>query len=149
RPYIWNNFSSTLRYTYIKHLQHLKYHKNVDRILKKENINFSFRKNIDWDLVWDLHISDLIKFNVGISKAKQFLFFFKEMNYLGILETYNAYYQNVFVSSILVIIDKDNKRAYFPFIGTMNGHYEDGMSAKLYDFTLVNLKNQGILSVDF
>lgn len=149
RPFVWNNFSSVVRYTYVKNLSNLSYHENVRRILKKENSHFSFKTNEDWDLVWEHHDKDLKKFNIRKRISEKYLSYFRELKKDGNVETYNAYYNDVFVSSIIVLLDRVNKKAYLPLIGTVDGFYKEGLAIKIYDYTLSELSREGFCLVDF
>lgn len=148
RPFIWNDFSVIIKYTYVKSLLNLGYHHNIKRILKKQNLNYSFKKNEDWPLVWEHHNKDFEAFGIRLRLRKKYLNYFEKMLRLGIIDTYNAYNNGVFISSIITITDKPGKKAYFPLIGTVDGHYKDGLAVKLYDYTLSELKSSGIDEVD-
>ncbi|GEM_PF-2159398 len=148
RPFIWQHFDLKIRYTYIKDLSDFDYHSNIKRILKKANESFAFKNDTDWDLVWEHHIKDLRNFNISKNKIDKYLLFFKGIKELGALKTFNIYYNGNFISSVLAIIDKSSKRAYFPLIGTTDSA-ANGASAKLYHFSLETLKGIGILKVDF
>ena len=148
RPFIWQHFDVKIRYTYIKDLSVFDYRPNIKRILKKMDDKLTFAEDSDWNLVWKHHINDLKDFNIPRKKINEYLNFFKEIKELGALKTFNIYYDGNFISSILAIIDKSSKRAYFPLIGTTDSA-ADGVSAKLYHFSLETLKGMGILKVDF
>ncbi len=148
RPFIWNNFDINIKYTYIKTLVDLCYHQNIKRIVKKEKVEYTFKKNCDWDENWKFHNEDLNSFGVRVIHKSSYMKYFKGLKDSGLVQVFNAYHNNVFLSSILVIIDRRLKTAYFPLIGTADGHYKSGLPAMLYNYTLTELKSEGFETVD-
>lgn len=148
RPFTWNNFSIHIKYTYLKNLNDLTYHHNIQRILKKKQQQYSFKNNCDWDENWVLHQRDLEKFGIRKVYVDLYLKYFKTLKEEGLIRVFNAYDKDVFLTSIVAIVDKTAKTAYLPLIGTADGHYNAGLPSLLYDYALTELKDTGIERVD-
>lgn len=148
RPFIWNEFKITAKFTYFKNLQDLNYHTNINRILKKESIGYSFKKNCNWEENWAFHYADLKKLGIRGVYLNDYIKYFKSFNKETKVQVFNAYYNDVFLTSIVSIIDENIKTAYFPLIGTAAGHYNSGLPTMLYNYAFSELKSEGMDGVD-
>lgn len=149
RPFMWNGFNTNLKYTYEKVTSDLRYHQNINRIVNKRQNGYSFDKNCDWERNWIFHYNDLQKFGIRIVNIEIFITYFKKLTEKGLIQVFNAYKDGLFLTSIISIIDKDCKSAYFPLIGTADEHYKNGLPSLLYNYALLELKKVEVEKVDF
>lgn len=149
RPFMWNNFNVTIRYTYEKDLKELKYNENINRIISKKQNDYTFKKNCDWDTNWSFHKIDLLNFGIRNKSVNLFLKYFEILASKNLIQVFNTYYKNKFLTSIVTIIDNKHKIAYFPLIGTSKVHSKNGLSTLLYHFAISQLRNDNIKIVDF
>lgn len=149
RPFMWNGFNTSLKYTYEKVTSDLRYHQNIIRIVNKRQNSYSFDKNCDWERSWNFHYNDLQKFGISIVNIEIYINYFKKLAEKGFIQVFNAYQDGSFLTSIISIIDKDCKSAYFLLIGTADGHYKNGLPSLLYNYALLELKKVEVEKVDF
>lgn len=145
RPFSWNNFFVNIRYTYIKNVSTLNYHPKIKTILKKPLNGYSFKMNCDWDDVWSTHIENLNRFGIKRDQ-KNIITYMKELNASNYIMSFNAYYDDKYITSILAIVD--SKLAYIPFVGKSDGHYNKDLHVFLYNYTFSKLKELNVLYVD-
>ena len=146
RPFEWAGFKCQLKHTYIKVLDERPYHQNLKRILAKKH-DYTFASQTDFAEVWSKHQADLESFLFSASFISKTVSFFKLVQQQGLVVTYNIYTEGRLLSSIIVLIDKAQKKAYFPLIGKID-QSQSGAAAYLYDYTFSQLKKEGIEEVD-
>lgn len=150
RPFIWNDFNINVKYTYEKDITQLIYNRNLQKILKKPNEKYFFKKNYNWQYNWNFHYKDLLKFNASESQTQIHLLYFKGLKQNGQLEIYNAYNGNDFITSIVTILDHKLKFAYFALMGSVDDeHYRNGLPTLLYNYALNQLKESDFCKIDF
>lgn len=146
RPFEWAGFKYHLKHTYVKVLDDRPYHQNLKRILAKKH-NYSFSAQTDFAEVWSKHQADLESFLFSASFISKTISFFKLVQQQELVVTYNIYTEGRLLSSIIVLIDKAQKKAYFPLIGKID-QSQSGAAAYLYDYAFSQLKKEGIEEVD-
>nr|WP_294895796.1 hypothetical protein [uncultured Pedobacter sp.] len=150
RPFIWCDFDINVRHTYEKHLTDLVFKRNLQRILLKQLDDFSFKKNCDWQSSWDFHYRDLEKLGIRKSLINSYISYLEALKHINKLELFNAYHHDVFVTSIIVIVDYKSKYAYFVLMGSVDkAFYKAGLPTLLYNYALNQLKENNFLKVDF
>lgn len=146
RIFEWEGFNYRLKHTYIKVFDDKPYHQNLKRILAKSN-TYTYTTNTDWDKVWHRHEVDMRSFMLSHSFVANAIAYFKSLQQQKLITTYNIYKDGLFLSSIVAVVDSAEKKAYFPLIGKIDVS-QSGASAHLYDYTLAQLKKEGIVTVD-
>ncbi len=146
RVFEWEGFKYNLKYTYIKRLDNLTYHQNLKRILVKSN-SYRFATNIDWEDVWSKHDADMKSFQFSSEFISKTISCFRKLQYGQFVKTYNIYQQGKLLSSIIAVVDKAQRKAYFPLIGKIDLSHS-GAAVYLYDYVFSELKNDGFLYVD-
>ncbi|WP_113662260.1 hypothetical protein [Pedobacter nanyangensis] len=146
RPFEWAGFTYQLKHTYIKTLDERPYHQNLKRILAKKH-NYTFGTQTDDKLVWSKHRGDLKAFLFSASFISKTIAYFEILQQKELVATYNIYADGGLLSSIIVLIDKHEQKAYFPLIGKID-LAQSGAAAYLYDYAFSQLKKQGIKQVD-
>lgn len=145
RPFEWAGFKCQLRHTYVKTLDDKPYHQNLKRILAKKH-DYSFATQTDFEAVWLKHKADLEAFLLSASFVSKTISYFKQLQQKELIITYNIYKEDKLLSSIIVLIDRSQQKAYFPLIGKID--QESGAAAYLYDYAFSQLKMEGIKEVD-
>jgi hypothetical protein len=146
RPFEWAGFKYQLKHTYIKTLDDRPYHQNLKRILAKKH-NYSFATQADFAEVWLKHQADLQSFLFSASFISRTISCFKLLQQQEFVTSYNIYIGGQLLSSIIVLVDKVQKKAYFPLIGKID-QSQSGAAAYLYDYAFSQLKMEGIEEVD-
>jgi len=146
RAFEWAGFTYHLKHTYIKKLDDRPYHQNLKRILAKQ-YSYTFACNINWDEVWYKHESDLKSFMLSSTFISKSISLFKKLQKQQYITSYNIYQGGKLLSSIIALIDRNQKKAYFPLIGKIELS-KSGAAAHLYNYAFSQLKKEGILEVD-
>lgn len=146
RPFEWAGFKCQLKHTYIKTLDDKPYHQNLKRILAKKH-DYSFAAQTDLEAVWLKHEADLGAFLLSASFVSKAIAHFKQLQQQELVTTYNIYTENRLLSSIIVLIDRFEQKAYFPLIGKID-QSQSGAAVYLYDYAFSQLKKEGIAEVD-
>lgn len=150
RPFKWQGFTIEIRYTLVKYLNDGKLHKNLSRILKNDiNANgYKFETNTFWKESLAFHNKELKNFKFAKTYIQQVIRWFSALQQANLAYTFNVFYKDEFVSSIIAIVDEKDKKAYFPLIGTVKEHSSKGISSFLYQYALNQLKDFGVEKVD-
>ncbi len=146
RPFEWAGFKCLLKHTYVKTLDNRPYHQNLKRILAKKH-EYHFAAQTDFEAVWLKHQTDLEAFLLSTSFVSKAITQFKELKQKELITTYNIYKEHKLLSSIIVLIDRFEQKAYFPLIGKID-QSESGAAAYLYDYAFSQLKMEEITQVD-
>ena len=148
RPFIWTDFQPQIRYTYIKELETLDYHENINRNIKKAEKNqFTYAYDTDYEASLRLHQQDLKLFGISTAQNEQLSELFKQWIATGLLKSFNAYKDGVLIASNLLLCDEKQNIAYKLMIST-SVYNELGVQSALYDYTFQLLKEKGFQKVD-
>ena len=147
RPFYWQGFEGKTAYTYLKNLQNLSYHLNINRILKKQ-CPYTFKIDLWSSSLEEFHKRDLISF--GFRKRTIYRVFqsFKQLHEQGKMLIVNAYEGSNLVGSDVLLLDLNERKAYMFFISKSHGHYKGGLHAYLYNFIFSYLGNEGYKEID-
>ena len=148
RPFIWQGFTSTLKFTYVKSLSELTYHENIKRILKKGNSDYSV-KVIPWTTEIEQFLpAELIHIQFRKSKVPSIVSSLKELCNLDLMVVFAGYYKDKLVACDLVLKDMNELKAYMFFISKSYGHYKSGFPAMMYDYVFKYFQEKGVNEVD-
>lgn len=116
RPFIWEGFRITNRYTYVKSVDDFFYksiEKNKLKVkLKAENAGFSFKVEIATEDDIDRVLGSLKKLFIRRKTIKSHKDFLLNLGNTGVLIAFNAYLNAVLNCTSLVLIDKNLKKSY-------------------------------------
>ncbi|GAB1462827.1 GNAT family N-acetyltransferase [Pedobacter sp. UBA4863] len=150
RPFLWNKFSITNYYTYIKKLDKLDYHsvteKNIRKVKKlgytcvREKMNGE-SLNVNLQLFSDLKVYGKRKI-ANIGKLMMAL------SGQGYLESFNCYKDDELIASNLILLDEKFKIAYTLLLNKTSRINKDDVHSLLHDFFFTQLKEDGYSYVD-
>lgn len=150
RPFLWNDFSVSNYYTYLKNLNKLDYHsvtgKNIRKV-KQLGYTCIREKMNEESLAINLELfSDLRVY--GKRKIASIGKLMTEMSDHGYLESFNCYKDNELVASNLILLDEKYKIAYTVLLNKTSRTNKDDVHSLLHDFFFTQLRNDGYFHVD-
>ena len=148
RPFYWQGFTPTHKYTYIKDLRKLEYHANINRILKKADSSYSFEEGEWSNMIETIHSNDLKELGFSRSIVTKVLSSFKKLHNKNKMIIINGMNKGKIVGSDILLVDSGQKYAYMFFISKSYGHYKSGFPALKYDYIFKYLKSMGVEKVD-
>jgi len=150
RAFMWSGFKFNLKHTYEKSLNEEKrYHVNVQRMLKKPDPGFTFSTHEDdFNRILKIHQLDFYKFGVRKKHVKEYLPLLTLLREEGFLVDLNLKLDHEIVASNLVLLNKQQKKAYVVLIAKSENWYQYGTHAKIYDESFKYLKSLGYETVD-
>lgn len=150
RAFIWSGFKFNLKHTYEKSLNEERdYHINVQRMLKKSDPGFKFSVLDDnFDHVLKIHQLDFYKFGVRKKHVRDYLPLLTLLREEGFLIDLNLKLEEEIVASNLVLLNKQQKKAYVVLIAKSEKWYQYGTHAKIYDESFKYLRNLGYETAD-
>lgn len=144
RAFIWSGFKFALMHTYEKKLNTEAYHTNVLRMLRKPDPGFNFTAlEEDFSRILKIHQQDFYRFGVRKKYAKNYLPLLQKLRDTGFLIDLNLKMGEDIVASNLVLLNKEQKKAYIVLIARSEQWYQFGTHAKIYDKSFKYLKNAG------
>lgn len=144
RPFVWSGFKFNLMHTYEKKLASQNYHTNITRMLKKADPGFNFTINeYDFKPILDIHTKDFYRFGIRKKYVKSYLPLLQKLREEGFLIDLNLKMDNEIVASNLVLLNKEQKKAYIVLIAKSEKWYQFGTHAKIYDKSFEYLRNAG------
>lgn len=147
RPFLWNNYQITPRYTYHLDLNTVHYAENVQRNLKKaEKGEFTIAELNDFETAFSFNQADLKQYGMSRSRIKKIYCFFELCYQKGYVKLYGVYDQGKLSSSTIILLDTFQQRAYLSLLSKVNQGTEQ--HTLLYDYLVTTLKEQGISSFD-
>ncbi|WP_207532164.1 hypothetical protein [Desertivirga arenae] len=148
RPFLWQGFQSTLKYTYVKKVTRLDYHKNIRRILKKDSKAYTF-SIIEWNSeIEERLVPELLHIKFRKSSVPEVISSFRHLCQSGEMLIFAGFLDGVMVAFDLVLEDSYESKAYMFFISKSYNHYQSGFPAFLYDYVFKKMKERGIEKVD-
>ena len=150
RPFLWNNFSITNYYTYIKDLENLDYHTSTAKNIRKaKQGNYICREEELDELSLSLNLklfSDLKVY--GAKKINNIGQLMRLLSKNGFLKSFNCYKDNELVASNLILLDEKTKVAYTVLLNKTSRSIKDDVHSLLHDFFFNKLKADGYFFVD-
>lgn len=150
RPFLWNNFSITNYYTYIKDLENLDYHPSTAKNIRKaKQRNYVCREEEMDELSLSLNLklfSDLKVY--GAKKIQNIGQLMNSLSESAYLKSFNCYLDDKLVASNLILLDEKYKVAYTILLNKTSRAIKDDVHSLLHDFFFGKLKVDGYLLVD-
>ena len=144
RAFIWSGFGFNLMHTYEKDLRKEDYHTNIARMLKKADPGFNFTTHEeDFGRILALHHQDFYKFGIRKKYVKNYLPLLQKLRDTDFLIDLNLKLGEEIVASNLVLLNKEQKKAYIVLIAKSENWYQFGTHAKIYDKSFKYLRNEG------
>jgi hypothetical protein len=150
RPFLWNGFSISNRYTYQKvtsnyHLYKDDVKTNYQRALKR-NLEFSTLDFVDFH--WMEMRQHLINIGYSNKDVRAFEDWFKQLNKNNLL-CVEIYSGGKSVGGSIILVDKPANKAYLLLVQTMKGITSKEANAFLYIEITKYLNSLGIKYLDF
>jgi hypothetical protein len=149
RPFIWNNFTVSNFYTYVKDLEEQRYHpsttKNIRKTAdkgyecKRENINED-NLALNMQLLTELQVYPKTK--VAIEK------FLKSVSSKNEFSCYSCYLNGKLIASNIMFLDAHNKIAYTVLLNKVANEVKDDVHSLLHHFFFKDLREAGFAEVD-
>jgi len=147
RPFIWEDFSYILKYTYLKKIKDREFHPNIKRILKKQNFQYSFKIENKIEIVKNFLINDLNQYN--FSNSKELLNYLQNLSDLNLIIITSAYRGEILKACNLIFLNSGKKEAYFFLISKVGkDDYKQQLPTLMYEFSFQKLEEIGIEYAD-
>jgi hypothetical protein len=147
RPFIWNNFSTEVRYTYVKS-EPSKSHYSIDKNLKKiDQSQFVFKIESISKESLTLNLNTLKEINISLKNQIIVKDFIENLGKENICKAANLYQNDIMVASCIMMVDDFNKQIFTLFLNS-NSKLEKYAHTYLYQ-TLINYTfNNGYQEID-
>jgi len=152
RPFIWNNFSITLRYTYLKDTSlYLSYKKDVKSNYKNsKKQKFAFSKVYFENFNWNGHSNHLLEMgytNRNVQVYKKWFYNLDLKNKLLCFQVTDI--SEIVVGSGVLLLDSNKKTAYFILRNIPKGRRQKEINAFVYIEVLKWLNANGYDHLDY
>lgn len=150
RPFLWNNFSITNYYTYVKDLENLDYHPSTSKNIRKakQGNYICCEEELD-ELSLSLNLKLFEDLKVYGSKSIGNIGkLMKSLSESACLKSFNCYLDNKLIASNLILLDEKFKVAYTVLLNKTSRAVKDDVHSLLHDFFFSKLKDDGYSHVD-
>lgn len=150
RPYLWNGFSVTNNYTYIKDLTRLNYSSSVQRNIKQaQKLALSLRCERLNEASEQLNADVFDALGTVPQKRKaQIAALMRALDEQGLLRCFNCYADTELLASQQVFLDFVNKKAYLVLLSRQTKQHGQNVHALLHHFLFEHLQSLGYLRLD-
>lgn len=150
RPFIWNNFSISNNYTYIKQLDNLNYHPVTRRNIEKcTTLDYRFteeqlsNENLNKNLAFFFKLG-----TYPTKKINTIRTLINELAKTSYLKNYCLYFNDVIIASYIVFSDELNKVAYMVMVSQSSKNFKDNAHSFFYHSIFVELQKKGYQCID-
>lgn len=151
RPFKWNNFNITIRYTYIKDTSlYLDFKRDVKGNYKRsKEQGFTFNSVNFINFSWNTHSNHLLEIGYSHSKIRQYKNWFQDLDLQNKLLCFEAVCNSSIVGSGILLLDKNKRTAYFILRNIRKGNYQKEVNAFVYIEVLKWLNANGYNHLDY